>query len=202
VDGFAGAIRPVELGLPTRLGKTTAGIEGAPELRPAPHNKDTGRRAQVLHRVSGRIHTGSTLALAGIAVGGALTAAPVEAQISFGFDIRIGYAPPPLPEYDQPPAGPDYIWVPGYWAWSDWIDDYYWVPGYWELPPRPGLFWTPAWWGWDDGAYVFHDGYWGPAIGYYGGSTMATAISGMAGTVDTGATAMSITTRLSPASPM
>ena len=27
--------------------------------------------------------------------------------------------PPPLPEYDQPQCpGDDYIWTPGYWAWS------------------------------------------------------------------------------------
>lgn len=93
-----------------------------------------------------------------------------HAEFSVGFDIRVGYAPPPMPEYDQPPLpGPDYIWVPGHWAWSDWVDDYYWVEGYWEQPPEPGLLWTPAWWGWDDGAYRFHGGYWGREVGWYGG---------------------------------
>ena len=39
--------------------------------------------------------------------------------------------PPPLPDYDQPPApGDDYLWTPGYWAWSP-EDGYYWVPGSW-----------------------------------------------------------------------
>jgi len=65
--------------------------------------------------------------------------------------------------------GPDYVWVPGHWEWSDWVDDYYWVEGYWELPPEPGLLWTPAWWGWDDGAYRYHGGYWGREVGWYGG---------------------------------
>jgi len=109
----------------------------------------------------------------------ALMPAPTMAQISIGINlggpavdagIRIGYAPPPMPVYVQPPLpAPDYIWVPGHWAWSDWIDDYYWVAGYWEQPPEPGLLWTPAWWGWENGAFGFHGGYWGREVGWYGG---------------------------------
>ena len=77
-------------------------------------------------------------------------------------------APPPLPDYDQPPVpGPDYVWTPGYWAWNN--VDYYWVPGTWVEPPRTGLLWTPPYWGFVDGAYVFHRGYWGPHVGFYGG---------------------------------
>ena len=97
------------------------------------------------------------------------------AQVDIGVSIggggfSVGFAPPPLPIYDQPPI-PDYgyIWTPGYWAWDPQYGDYYWVPGTWVLPPDYGLLWTPAWWGWDDGFYVFHAGYWGPHIGYYGG---------------------------------
>jgi len=37
------------------------------------------------------------------------------------------------------------------------------------LPPAVGLYWTPPWWGWNGAAYVFHAGYWGPSVGYYGG---------------------------------
>lgn len=93
-----------------------------------------------------------------------------HAEFSLGLDIRIGYPPPPMPVYEQPPLpGPDYLWVPGHWAWSDWIDDYYWVDGYWEQPPEPDLLWTPAWWGWDNGAFRFHEGYWGREVGWYGG---------------------------------
>jgi len=112
----------------------------------------------------------------------ALAPTPALAQVFFGVnlgdnagpaagvDIRIGYAPPPMPVYDQPPLpAPDYIWVPGHWAWSDWIDDYYFVQGYWQQPPQPGLLWTPAWWGWENGAFGFHDGYWGREVGWYGG---------------------------------
>ena len=96
-------------------------------------------------------------AVPALAIG--LTPAQALAQISIGINfggpdagvgIRIGYAPPPMPVYVQPPLpAPDYIWVPGHWAWSDYVDDYYWVPGYWELPPQPGLLWTPALWGWE-----------------------------------------------------
>jgi WXXGXW repeat (2 copies) len=107
-----------------------------------------------------------TLALV---LGACLWAAiPVShAQVSIGISIDV--EPPPLPVYDQPiiPA-PGYLWVPGYWAWSDDVD-YYWVPGTWVLPPEPGLLWTPGYWAWSDGAYTLYDGYWGPEIGFYGG---------------------------------
>jgi hypothetical protein len=82
--------------------------------------------------------------------------------------ISVGFAPPPLPVYDLPECpGDGYIWVPGYWAWDE-DDGYYWVPGYWMTPPEVGFLWTPAWWGWSDGAYLFHEGYWGPHVGFYG----------------------------------
>lgn len=97
-----------------------------------------------------------------------LTTTPAAAQLSVGISVRL--APPPLPVYAQPPLpGPDYVWTPGYWAWDDLAGAYYWVPGNWMLAPRPGLLWTPPWWGWQDGLYVFHSGYWGPHVGFYGG---------------------------------
>lgn len=87
-----------------------------------------------------------------------------------GVSISVNFAPPPLPVYDQPPPpGPDFIWQPGYWAWDEDDGDYFWVPGAWIEAPEPGLLWTPAWWGFDDGVYVFHEGYWGPEVGWYGG---------------------------------
>jgi hypothetical protein len=92
------------------------------------------------------------------------------AQMGYGAAITVGFAPPPLPLYDQPPI-PDYgyMWIPGYWAWDPYYGDYFWVPGAWVLPPEEGLLWTPAWWGWSDGIFVFHPGYWGEHVGYYGG---------------------------------
>jgi hypothetical protein len=77
-------------------------------------------------------------------------------------------APPPLPEYDQPPAPDDnYIWTPGYWAYG--AGGYYWVPGTWCPPPYYGALWTPPYWGYYGGRYAFHHGYWGPHVGFYGG---------------------------------
>jgi hypothetical protein len=77
-------------------------------------------------------------------------------------------APPPLPEYDQPPApDPNYLWTPGYWAWGP--DGYYWVPGVWCAPPYYGALWTPPYWGYYGGRYAFHHGYWGLHVGFYGG---------------------------------
>jgi WXXGXW repeat (2 copies) len=101
---------------------------------------------------------------------------PVRAQIGIGISIDV--APPPLPVYDQPPIpAPGYIWTPGYWAWDD-DTGYYWVPGTWVLPPEPALLWTPGYWGWNDGVYAFHEGYWGPEVGFYGGVSYGFGYTG------------------------
>jgi hypothetical protein len=82
--------------------------------------------------------------------------------------ISVGFAPPLLPVYAQPICpGDGYIWTPGYWAWDG--EDYYWVPGTWVLAPEVGYFWTPPYWGWGGAAFIFHEGYWGPHVGFYGG---------------------------------
>jgi hypothetical protein len=97
-------------------------------------------------------------------------AASTAASAQIGFSFSVGFAPPPLPVYEQPVCpGDGYIWTPGYWAWDDNYDDYYWVPGTWVLAPEVGFLWTPPYWGWYNGAYVFYDGYWGPQVGFYGG---------------------------------
>jgi hypothetical protein len=84
--------------------------------------------------------------------------------------ISISFAPPELPVYEQPLCpGDGYLWTPGYWAYGDDFDDYYWVPGTWVMAPEVGFLWTPAYWGWGGNGYVFHDGYWGPHVGFYGG---------------------------------
>jgi|SRR5579862_4934435 len=85
-----------------------------------------------------------------------------------GVAIRIG--PPPIPVYEQPICpGDGYLWTPGYWAYDYDISDYYWVPGTWVLAPEVGFLWTPGWWGWGGDAFIFHEGYWGPHVGFYGG---------------------------------
>jgi hypothetical protein len=94
-----------------------------------------------------------------------LAAIKTHAQVS----ISIRLAPPVLPTYSQPPCPVDgYLWTPGYWAY-DQDGGYYWVPGVWVAPPAPGYLWTPGYWGYDGSLYVFHEGYWGRHIGFYGG---------------------------------
>jgi len=89
-------------------------------------------------------------------------------QANAGVFISVGFAPPILPVYVQPPCPEEgLMWAPGYWAYGD--DGYYWVPGAWVPAPYEGALWTPPYWGWQEGVYVFHPGYWGPEVGYYGG---------------------------------
>jgi hypothetical protein len=115
-----------------------------------------------------RIVRSSVLALMLSAASAPMLAGAAQAQVSI--DIRVNLVPPPLPYYEQPAIPADgYIWVPGFWAWDETQGDYYWVPGTWVEPPQPELFWTPAYWGWLDGRYLFHPGYWGREVGFYGG---------------------------------
>ena len=90
------------------------------------------------------------------------------AQAHAGIFISVGFAPPALPVYVQPPLpAPGYLWTPGYWGYGD--AGYYWVPGVWIQPPTPGFLWTPGYWGFAGGVYGWHGGYWGPHVGFYGG---------------------------------
>jgi len=98
----------------------------------------------------------------------ALLVALIPASSYAGVFISVGFAPPALPVYVQPPCPePGLMWTPGYWAYGP--DGYYWVPGAWVPAPYVGALWTPGYWGWSSGLYVWHAGYWGPHVGYYGG---------------------------------
>jgi hypothetical protein len=98
----------------------------------------------------------------------ALLLSVIPASSYAGVFISVNFAPPMLPVYEQPPCPePGLMWTPGYWAYGG--DGYYWVPGAWVPAPYEGALWTPGYWGWDNGLYVFHDGYWGDHVGYYGG---------------------------------
>ena len=91
-----------------------------------------------------------------------------SAQVGVG--ISVSFGPPALPVYEQTVCpGDGYIWTPGYWAWDPDAGDYYWVPGTWILAPEVGYLWTPPWWGWEGGRFWFHEGWWGPRVGFYGG---------------------------------
>src|SRR5215471_97929 len=56
-----------------------------------------------------------------------------------GFGLSITIGPPALPVYVQPPC------------------------------PTPGYIWTPGYWAWSGASFIFHEGYWGPVVGFYGG---------------------------------
>ncbi len=93
--------------------------------------------------------------------------APVPGMAQIVISVQI--EPPALPVYEQPPIPETgYLWTPGYWAYDNGAG-YFWVPGTWVRPPAVNVLWTPPYWGWADGAYLFHDGYWGEHVGYYGG---------------------------------
>jgi hypothetical protein len=98
----------------------------------------------------------------------ALFVSLIPATLFAGVFISVGFAPPVLPVYEQPPCPePGLMWTPGYWAYDQ--DGYYWVPGTWVPAPYEGALWTPPYWGWEGGLYMFHPGYWGNHVGYYGG---------------------------------
>jgi hypothetical protein len=93
---------------------------------------------------------------------------PAYVAPAVNVEVQANEAPPPLPDYTQPPCPEDgYLWTPGYWAWGG--GGYYWVPGTWVQPPQVGVLWTPGYWGFVGGVYAFHGGYWGPHVGFYGG---------------------------------
>src|SRR5215471_14747756 len=67
--------------------------------------------------------------------------APSEAPVqSGGYEAQLNQAPappPPLPQYSQPACpGENYMWTPGYWAYS--TAGYYWTPGAWVEAPYAG----------------------------------------------------------------
>ncbi len=98
----------------------------------------------------------------------ALTAIAPQARAQGAIGVSITIAPPPLPDYAQPPMPAyGYIWTPGFWQYGG--DGYYWVPGTWVEPPQVGLLWTPGYWGWSGGFYRWNAPYWGAQVGYYGG---------------------------------
>ena len=98
-----------------------------------------------------------------------MLAAPAASPAEVSVGVSVSFGPPALPVYAQPLCpGPDFFWVPGYWAWDPDFG-YYWVPGMWVLTPFVGALWTPGYWAWSNGVYIWYDGYWGPVVGFYGG---------------------------------
>jgi hypothetical protein len=97
-------------------------------------------------------------------------AVDADASTPVDADVTATTVPPALPDYEQPECPTEgFLWQPGFWSFSLANGGYYWVPGAWVAPPSVGVLWTPPYWGFEGGVYAFHGGYWGTAIGFYGG---------------------------------
>ena len=73
-------------------------------------------------------------------------AQPVNLEIQVGFTVPI--EPPAYIEEIPPlerPAGEQFAWVPGYWAWDSDRNGYVWVSGCWRAVP-PDMYWVPGYW--------------------------------------------------------
>lgn len=89
-------------------------------------------------------------------------AQPVNLEIQAGFTAPI--APPADIEEIPPverPAGEQFVWVPGYWAWDSDRDDYIWVSGCWRAVP-PDMSWVPGYWARAARGWQWVAGFWAP----------------------------------------
>jgi hypothetical protein len=59
------------------------------------------------------------------------------------------------------PAGDQFAWVPGYWAWDSDRNGYIWVSGCWRAVP-PGMYWVPGYWTKTAGGWQWVAGFWVP----------------------------------------
>lgn len=57
------------------------------------------------------------------------------------------------------PAGDQFVWVPGYWAWDSERDGYIWVSGCWRATP-PGMYWIPGYWAKTAEGWQWVPGFW------------------------------------------
>ncbi len=69
----------------------------------------------------------------------------------------ISEVPPP-----ERPAGDQFAWIPGYWAWDSDRSGYIWVSGCWRAVP-PGMSWVPGYWSQAPGGWQWVAGFWTPA---------------------------------------
>jgi hypothetical protein len=140
-----------------------------PPLKSAPVSLSPYRDRKLKDEQAERSKMRPTLAIRSLLFSFILLALSHSAAAQVGIGISVNFGPPALPVYEQPICPADgYIWTPGYWAYDD-DDGYYWVPGTWVEAPQVGFLWTPGYWGWGGNAFLFHEGYWGPQVGFYGG---------------------------------
>ncbi len=66
--------------------------------------------------------------------------------------------PPPRDDVVPPQPGEDYVWLPGYWRWTD--QGYEWSQGHWEEPPGRDYAWQRSGWVRQGTGYRFVPGHW------------------------------------------
>jgi len=89
-------------------------------------------------------------------------AEPVNLQVQGGLVAPIE---PPANIVESPPAerpaGSQYVWVPGYWAWDNDRHDYIWVSACWRAVP-PNRYWVPGYWSRAANGWEWVAGFWKP----------------------------------------
>jgi len=90
-------------------------------------------------------------------------AEPVNLQVQGG--VVAPKQPPPSIEETPPterPAGEQFFWAPGYWAWDGERNNYIWVSGCWRAAP-PKMSWVPGYWSQVAGGWEWVPGFWAPS---------------------------------------
>jgi hypothetical protein len=75
-----------------------------------------------------------------------------------GIGLRFGEPPAIRREVVYASPGPNYVWLPGYWAGSG--RGYYWVAGRWTRPPRARAVWVEPRWERRNQGWFFIRGRW------------------------------------------
>ncbi|HTL53743.1 MAG TPA: hypothetical protein VL860_14305 [Planctomycetota bacterium] len=109
-----------------------------------------------------RIVFASLLCTAGLFLAGCHGDVLVEEDVAYepyyDDEIIVRDAPPaPIIEVISECPGPDYIWIGGWWYWSDrWV----WRRGYWGRRPYSGSVWVHPYWSHERGGWRQHSGHW------------------------------------------
>ena len=98
-----------------------------------------------------------TLALSA-ALAALAACAPLPGRMSVGL-VYVDQAPPPRRVEVVPVhPGPEFVWIDGYWGWTD--RAYAWVPGRWARPPRLRAHWVPGHWRREHRGWYWQPGRW------------------------------------------
>ena len=99
-----------------------------------------------------------------------LTRGPVHEAFAKPVNLQsepslIAPTPPPTNIIEKPPterpAGAQFVWVPGYWAWDAERNGFIWVSACWRAAP-PGMSWIPGYWAPVPQGWQWVPGFWMP----------------------------------------